>query len=109
SCKSKPQCFGNPVSSRSKIEELIMNNLIKNMAIWLVIALVLMTVFNQFSTRQPSQPPMEYSQFISEMHQGRIAKVVIDGRTLRGSKTDGRQFIVHSPSDPWLVSDLLKA
>lgn len=86
-----------------------MNNLIKNMAIWLVIALVLMTVFNQFSTRQPSQPPMEYSQFISEMHQGRIAKVVIDGRTLRGSKTDGRSFIVHSPSDPWLVSDLLKA
>lgn len=34
---------------------------------------------------------------------------MIDGRTLRGSKTDGRQFIVHSPSDPWLVSDLLKA
>lgn len=86
-----------------------MNNLIKNMAIWLVIALVLMTVFNQFSTRQSTQPPMEYSQFISEMNQGRVAKVVIDGRTLRGTKTDGRQFIVHSPSDPWLVSDLLRA
>src|SRR5690606_37845620 len=86
-----------------------MNNLIKNMAIWLVIAVVLMTVFNQFSTRQSSHPPMEYSQFIGEMHQGRIAKVLIDGRTLRGTKTDGRSFIVHSPSDPWLVSDLLKA
>jgi len=86
-----------------------MNNLIKNMAIWLVIALVLMTVFNQFTTRQTSQPPLEYSQFINEMKQGRIAKVIIDGRTLKGAKTDGRQFITFSPSDPWLVSDLLQA
>ena len=86
-----------------------MNNLIKNMAIWLVIALVLMTVFNQFSVRQPSQTTMEYSQFITEMKQGRIAKVVIEGRVLRGTKSDGRQFTTYSPSDPWLVSDLLKA
>ena len=86
-----------------------MNNLIKNMAIWLVIALVLMTVFNQFSVRQPSQTAMEYSQFINEMNQGRIAKVIIEGRVLRGTKSDGRQFMTYSPSDPWLVSDLLKA
>jgi cell division protease FtsH len=37
---------------------------VKNVAIWLVIALVLMTVFNQFSTRQAAQKAMEYSQFI---------------------------------------------
>lgn len=86
-----------------------MNNLIKNMAIWLVIALVLMTLFNQFTVRQSPQVPMEYSQFINEMNQGRIAKVTIDGRTLRGTKSDGRQFITYSPSDPWLVSDLLRA
>ncbi|CAE6503685.1 MAG TPA: ATP-dependent metallopeptidase FtsH/Yme1/Tma family protein [Nitrosomonas nitrosa] len=86
-----------------------MNNLIKNMAIWLVIALVLMTVFNQFTVRQSVQAPMEYSQFINEMNQGRIAKVIIDGRTLKGTKSDGRQFITYAPSDPWLVSDLLRA
>ena len=86
-----------------------MNNLIKNMAIWLVIALVLMTVFNQFSVRQPQQKAMEYSEFINEMNQGRIAKVVIEGRTLRGTKSDGRRFTTFSPTDPWLVSDLLKA
>ena len=56
-------------------KEQLLNNLIKNVAIWLVIALVLMTVFNQFSTRQPSQKPMDYSQFIEEVkhrqrHQG---------------------------------------
>src|SRR5687768_14058704 len=79
------------------------------MAIWLVIALVLMTVFNQFSTRQSAQAPMEYSQFIDEVKQGRIAKVTIEGRTLKGTKTDGRRFTTYTPSDPWMVSDLLKA
>lgn len=86
-----------------------MNNLIKNMAIWLVIALILMTVFNQFSVRQQTQVPIDYSQFISELNQGRIAKVIIDGRTLRGIKSDGRRFTTYAPSDPWLVSDLLKS
>ncbi len=87
-----------------------MNNLIKNMAIWLVIALVLMTVFNQFSTRQTTaQATMEYSQFIDEVNQGRIAKVTIEGRTLKGTKADGRRFTTYTPSDPWMVSDLLKS
>ena len=86
-----------------------MNNLIKNMAVWLVIALVLMTVFNQFGTRQAPQPPMEYSQFIDEVKQGKIAKVTIEGRTLKGTKADGKRFTTYTPSDPWMVSDLLKA
>ena len=86
-----------------------MNNLIKNVAIWLVIALVLMTVFNQFSTRQTTQKAVEYSQFIEEVKQGRIAKVTIEGRVLKGIKRSGERFTTYSPSDPWLVSDLLKA
>jgi len=85
-----------------------LNNLVKNIAIWLVIALVLMTVFNQFSTRQAAQKAIEYSQFIEEVKQGRIAKVTIEGRVLKGVKTTGERFTTYSPSDPWLVSDLLK-
>jgi len=68
-----------------------------------------MTVFNQFSTRQTTQTPMEYSQFIDEVKQGRIAKVTIEGRTIKGTKADGRRFTTYTPSDPWMVSDLLKA
>jgi len=88
-----------------------MNNRIKNMVIWLVIAMMLSTVFNQFSTRQTTQTQtqMEYSQFIDELKQGRIAKVTIKGATLKGTKADGRRFTTYSPSDPWMVSDLLKA
>jgi cell division protease FtsH len=85
-----------------------LNNLVKNVAIWLVIALVLMTVFNQFSTRQAAQKAMEYSQFIEEVKQGRVAKVTIEGRVLKGVKSTGERFTTYSPSDPWLVSDLLK-
>ena len=85
-----------------------MNNLVKNVAIWLVIALVLMTVFNQFSARQTTQKAMEYSQFIEEVKQGKIAKVTIEGRVLKGVKSSGERFTTYSPSDPWLVSDLLK-
>jgi uncharacterized protein involved in exopolysaccharide biosynthesis len=52
-----------------------LNNLIKNVAIWLVIALVLMTVFNQFNTRQAAQAPMDYSQFIEEVKAGRVSEL----------------------------------
>ena len=86
-----------------------MNNLIKNVAVWLVIALVLMTVFNQFGARQQQQSATEYSQFIQDVNQGSVAGVTIEGRILRVRKTDGELYTVYSPSDPWLVSDLLKA
>src|SRR5579864_2396163 len=67
-----------------------------------------MTVFNQFNTRQAAQPPMEYSQFIEEVKGGRIAKVLIEGRVLKATTTDGKRVTSYSPGDIWLVSDLLK-
>ncbi|MCX7672214.1 MAG: ATP-dependent zinc metalloprotease FtsH [Thiobacillaceae bacterium] len=85
-----------------------MNNLFKNVAIWLVIALILMTVFNQFSTRPSTQAQVDYSQFIEEVRAGQVAKVTIEGHVLKGVRTDGRRFTTYAPSDPWLVSDLLK-
>ncbi|MBC7778969.1 MAG: ATP-dependent metallopeptidase FtsH/Yme1/Tma family protein, partial [Proteobacteria bacterium] len=86
-----------------------MNNLVKQVAIWLVIALVLMTVFQQFNTRQVQNNTLEYSQFIEEVKSGRVAKVTIEGRVIKGLRSDGKRFVTYSPSDPWLVSDLLKS
>ncbi|HZF18974.1 MAG TPA: ATP-dependent zinc metalloprotease FtsH, partial [Burkholderiales bacterium] len=85
-----------------------MNNLFKNLVIWLVIGLVLMTVFNQFSTRQQTQSVMDYSQFMEEVKAGRIAEVMIEGRDLKAKTTDGKPVNSYSPGDIWLVSDLLK-
>ncbi|HEU4708978.1 MAG TPA: ATP-dependent metallopeptidase FtsH/Yme1/Tma family protein, partial [Methylophilaceae bacterium] len=85
-----------------------MNNIVKNIAIWLIVALVLMTVFNQFGVKNAPDGQVVYSQFIDEVKQGRIAKVTIDGHVLRGVTNDGKKFNTYAPSDPWLVSDLLK-
>jgi cell division protease FtsH len=85
-----------------------LNNIVKNIAVWLIVALVLMTVFNQFGPKTASEGQVVYSQFIDQVKQGEIAKVTIDGRVLRGETNDGRKFNTYAPSDPWLVSDLLK-
>ena len=85
-----------------------MNNMLKNLVIWLVIGLVLMTVFNQFNTRQLVQAPMEYSQFLEEVKSGRISKVTIEGRQLKATTVEGKRVTSYSPGDIWLVSDLLK-
>ncbi|MGH8616664.1 MAG: ATP-dependent zinc metalloprotease FtsH [Burkholderiales bacterium] len=86
-----------------------MNNLVKNVAIWLVIALVLMTVFNQFNQRQAVQNTLDYSQFLDEVKAGKIAKVSIEGRVLKATTVEGKKLNVYAPPDIWLVSDLLKA
>ena len=86
-----------------------MNNLFKNVAIWLVIALVLMTLFNQFNARPgTTQAQVDYSRFIEDVKSGQVAKVTIDNHVLRGVRADGSRFTTYAPSDPWMVSDLLK-
>jgi len=85
-----------------------LNNMFKNLAIWLVIGLVLMTVFNQFNNRQVATGAVEYSQFIEEVKAGRISKVVMEGRTLKATTSEGKRITSYAPPDLWLVSDLLK-
>jgi len=87
-----------------------LNNLFKSIGIWLIVALVLMTVFNQFNTHQASvgQAQMDYSQFLEEVRQGHIAKVTIEGRTLKALTNDGKHISSYAPQDLWLVSDLIK-
>jgi cell division protease FtsH len=93
------------------IQGIELNNLFKNLAIWMVIGVVLMTVFNQFNTRQVSTSTMEYSQFMEEARAGRIGKATIDGRLVRATTQDGRQITVYTPGvqDIWMVSDLMRA
>ena len=85
-----------------------MNNLVKNLVIWLVIGLVLMTVFNQFNTRSSAQAPMPYSVFVEEVKAGKIKSVTIEGRMLKGVTTEDKRVTSYSPGDIWLINDLLK-
>ncbi|CAL94004.1 ATP-dependent zinc metalloprotease FtsH [Azoarcus olearius] len=87
-----------------------MNNLFKNLAIWMVIGVVLMTVFNQFNARQAAPNTMEYSQFMEEAKAGRISKVVVDGRVVKATTQEGRSLTIYTPGnqDLWMVSDLMR-
>jgi cell division protease FtsH len=85
-----------------------LNNLAKNIAIWLFVGVVLMMLVNQFSHSQTTTAKLTYSQFLDEMKQGHVARVEIDGRTVRGERSDGKPFVTYAPQDPWMVPDLLK-
>jgi len=84
------------------------NNAFSKAAVWLVIALVLFSVFKQFDTRQTRSGDMPYSQFMAEAKDGRIDSVVVDGKTLRARTKDGRPVTVNAPNDIWMVGDLMK-
>jgi cell division protease FtsH len=81
--------------------------MVKNIILWVVIAIVLMSVFNNFAPRQTSSRHMEYSQFIQDIKTGQVSRVLIEGRTIRGAKQTGERFVTYSPGDPGLIGDLL--
>ncbi|GMR06554.1 MAG: ATP-dependent zinc metalloprotease FtsH [Gammaproteobacteria bacterium] len=86
-----------------------MNNISKNLVMWLVIAIVLMTIFNNFAPRQQSQTTkLDYSSFVADVRQGQVSKVTISGRNISGTRQDGSSFKTYSPDDPDLINDLLR-
>lgn len=86
------------------------NNKFRGILIWLAIAFVLVSVFNQFNLTSPSPSGrnVEYSKFLEEVKNGKVNRVVMEGRTLLGTLNDGKQISTYAPPDLWLVSDLLK-
>ncbi|WP_341709822.1 ATP-dependent zinc metalloprotease FtsH [Limnobacter sp.] len=85
-----------------------MNNSFSKAAVWLVVALVLFTVFKQFEGQQTRSNEMTYSEFMQDAQNGRIKSVIVEGRTVRALTTDDRERVVYSPGDIWMVGDLLK-
>ncbi len=77
------------------------------MVLWVVIAIVLMSVFNNFGPRQTPAKPLEYSRFIADVQEGKVQKVTIEGRTIRGVMQNNETFTTYSPDDPGLIKDLL--
>ncbi len=80
----------------------------KNLILWLVIAAVLLTVFNNFNAESAPQS-MNYSQFVQQVQSDKIKSVTIDGYTISGERTDGTDFQTIRPAaqDPKLMDDLL--
>ncbi len=81
----------------------------KNLLLWVVIAIVLMSVFNNFTTTQTSPRSLDYSDFIAQVKDGGVKEVTIQGRLIEGVSGDGQRFTTYSPGDDGLVGDLLNS
>ena len=86
-----------------------MNDMVKNLFLWFVIAAVLMMVFNNFNGQQKSGA-LDYSQFIELVQSGQVKEVVIDGLTFDVLGADGRRYKTIRPmvEDPKLMDDLIR-
>ena len=85
-----------------------MSDLVKNMILWVVIAVVLMSVFNNFGPSRTTTQTITYSDFIAEVQQGNVRRVEIEDHTVEGTRVDGSQFVTQTPpDDPKMLDDLL--
>jgi cell division protease FtsH len=85
-----------------------MSNFGRNLALWVIIALLLVVLFNLFQpgASHTAATQVAYSDFINEVNGGRVRDVVIQGRTISGQLTDGRTFQTYTPEDSSLVGRL---
>ena len=86
-----------------------MNNFGKNLALWIVIGLLLVALFNLFQTssNRGPQSTLAFSDFATDVNRGQVTDVTIQGNNITGHFTDGRAFSTYSPSDPGLVGRLI--
>ncbi|MCF8005922.1 MAG: ATP-dependent zinc metalloprotease FtsH [Methylovulum sp.] len=82
--------------------------MIKNVVLWVVIAVVLMSLFNNFGPQSDkSDTALSYSQFIDSVKAGQVQQVVIDEHIIKGKLQGGQVFKTYAPNDNHLVDDLL--
>ena len=83
------------------------NNLMQKVGVWLVVGLVLFTVFKQFD-KPRAQESITYSQFMEDARNGKVKRVDVQGRSIQVTPLDGQKYSVVSPGDIWMVGDLMK-
>jgi len=85
-----------------------LNDMAKNLILWLIIAAVLVTVMNNFSS--PNEPQtLNYSDFIQQVKDGKVERVAVDGYVITGKRNDGDSFKTIRPAiqDNGLIGDLV--
>jgi len=87
-----------------------MNDMVKNLLLWVVIAAVLMTVFQNFNSPRENST-LDYSQFLAEVQSGQIKRIETEGFNIFAERRDGSEFKTIRPymEDPKLIDDLLEA
>ena len=83
------------------------SNMFQKIGVWLIVGLVLFTVFKQFD-KPKDQNQVTYSQFMDDAKAGKVKRVDVQGRTLQVTPADGNKYSIISPGDIWMVGDLMK-
>lgn len=85
-----------------------MSDMAKNLVLWLVIAVILMSIFQSFGTSESSSRKVDYSTFLSEVNQDQIREVRINGREINIIKKNSNRYVTYIPfNDPKLLDNLL--
>ncbi len=85
-----------------------MNPLQKNIALWLVISLVFVLLYNMFSQPKSSQEGIVYSDFLAHVDKGQVKEVTIQGSNISGKLADGKPFKTFMPKDTDIVATLIE-
>ncbi len=83
-----------------------MNKFGRNLALWVIIALLLVALFNMYPSARGPSTTLAFSDFLAEVESGNVAEVTIQGDSIKGSYSDGRPFTTYAPNDPNLVQKL---
>jgi cell division protease FtsH len=78
----------------------------KNLALWLVISLMVILLFNMFNHPNQTKQQTSYSDFLNAVSQGEVSQVTIQGNNILGKYKDGTSFRTFAPTDPSLIRDL---
>ena len=90
---------------------MMKNDLLKNVFLWLIIGIILVSVFTTFGPHRVQRNPLTYSQFLTNVNNGLVKSVTIDSEqgSIKGTDNNGNQFLTYMPiSDPHLLNDLLQ-
>jgi len=82
------------------------NQFYKNLALWLVISLVMIMLFNMMTQQGRELKPVPYTTFLAALEEGGIVDVTIQGSNIEGTYSDGSAFKTYAPDDPDLISTL---
>ncbi len=74
-----------------------MNKLFKNAMVWIVIAVVLLTVFQSFTPNSIRQQTLDYTSFIELVKTGNVSEVVFEDNMIKAKRINGDRFITYNP------------
>jgi cell division protease FtsH len=83
--------------------------MLKNLFLWLIIAVILISVFNNLEPKQAAEERLTYSEFLHQVQQGNVNSVTIENQVITGNLQNDKSFVTYMPIlDQYLLPELIK-